>query len=292
MGINHTQATAIRQPDQSKQFHHRKISNNWQTIAFAVLLTAAHFAFGQAQKPSAESVNEANNPLTPKITINFQNQGAPQLYDTDDGSNAFLFRGLIPHKLGGTGQLFRFTLPVVTTPSATGNMATGLGDLNVFDLFPFLLKKARMEVAIGPQLTFPTASETATGTGKWQAGLATLAVAPRKWGLGGGLVTWQHSFAGDSSRSTQNNLAAQPLILYNLPRAWYLRSTATWNFDLEQAHYSIPIGAGAGKVWLLKNGTTVNLFAEPQWTVARDGAFQPKFQVFAGLNLQFPIGKK
>jgi len=31
--------------------------------------------------------------------------------------------------------------------------------------------------------------------------------------------------------------------------------------------------------------------AEPQWTVAHDGDGQPKFQVFAGLNLQFPIGR-
>jgi hypothetical protein len=36
---------------------------------------------------------------------------------------------------------------------------------------------------------------------------------------------------------------------------------------------------------------TVNVFAEPQWTVAHDGAGQPKFQVFAGVNLQFPIGR-
>lgn len=244
-----------------------------------------------AQQPPAGDQNAANNPLTPKITLNFQDQGAPKLYDLNQGSNAFLLRGLLPHKLGGRGQLFRYTLPVVTAPNGNGGMATGLGDLNVFDLFPFLWKKAKMEVAVGPQLTFPTATETVTGTGKWQAGFAALAVAPRKWGLGGGLVTWQHSFAGDSSRSTQNNLAAQPLFLYNLPQGFYLRSTATWNFDLEQGNYSIPFGAGFGKVWVLHNGTTVNAFAEPQWTVARNGAGQPQFQVFGGLNIQLPIKK-
>ena len=48
------------------------------------------------------------------------------------------------------------------------------------------------------------------------------------------------------------------------------------------------IGFGAGKVW--KAGTTTcNLFAEPQWTVAHDGSGVPKFQVFFGLNLQFPL---
>jgi hypothetical protein len=38
--------------------------------------------------------------------------------------------------------------------------------------------------------------------------------------------------------------------------------------------------------------TTVNLFAEPQWTVARSGVGQPQFQVFGGLNLQFPLKHK
>jgi hypothetical protein len=52
------------------------------------------------------------------------------------------------------------------------------------------------------------------------------------------------------------------------------------------------IGAGAGKVWLRPGGASINAFAEPQFTVAHDGAGQPKFQVFMGLNLQFPLARK
>jgi hypothetical protein len=252
----------------------------------ALLMPALYSA---AQQPSADDVNKANNPLTPAITLNFQDQGAPQLYDLDEGSNAFLMRGVLPHKLGGLPQIVRYTLPVETAPNGKGGSVTGLGDLNLFDLAIFPLKSARIALGFGPQFTFPTASETATGTGKWQAGLAGVAIAPRKWGLGGALLTWQHSFAGNSNRSAQDNLAAQPLVLYNLPDGYYLRSTATWTFDLEQNHYAVPIGAGAGKVWLLRNRTSINVFAEPQWTVAWNGVGQPKFQVFGGINLQFPI---
>jgi hypothetical protein len=43
-----------------------------------------------------------------------------------------------------------------------------------------------------------------------------------------------------------------------------------------------------GKVWKLESGTTLNLFAEPQWTAGYDG-IGPKFQVFSGLNMQFPL---
>jgi hypothetical protein len=67
-----------------------------------------------------------------------------------------------------------------------------------------------------------------------------------------------------------------------------LRSTATWNFDLQGGAFTIPFGFGAGKVWKLESGITVNLFAEPQWTAGHDGV-GPKFQVFSGLNMQFPL---
>jgi hypothetical protein len=258
------------------------------TVALAVSLVS----MAAAQKPSADDVNKANNPLTPAITVNFQDQGEPELYDLNQGANAFLFRGVLPHKLGGIPQIVRFTLPTVTTPNGTGGDATGLGDLNFFDLGIFPIKAARMAVGFGPQFTFPTASETLTGTGKWQAGVAGVAVAPRKWGLGGALLTWQHSFAGDDKRPGQDSLVFQPLLLYNMPNGYYLRSTAGWSFDLEQGNYVIPIGTGAGKVWLLHSGTSVNIFAEPQWTVAWDGVGQPHFQVFGGVNMQFPLRKK
>ncbi len=254
----------------------------WMLVAVAMLAAPG------ARAQSAEDVNAANNPLTPKLGVNFQDQYAPRLYDSDDWTNAFLLRSTVPHKLFGAAQLLRVTLPVATAPDFTGGHSTGLGDFNLFDLF--LTKAGALQIGAGPQFTFPTASKDELGTGKWQAGLAGVAIAPQPWGLIGGLLTWQHSFAGDSDRATQNNLSAQPFFIYNLPEGWYLRSTATWNFDLARNHYAIPIGAGVGKVWVLGDGTSVNLFAEPQWTVAHDGAGQPKFQVFAGVNLQFPLG--
>jgi len=103
-----------------------------------------------AQHPSAKDVNAANNPLTPSITFNVHDLWAPELYDLEPGSNSFLLRGVIPHKLGGRGQLFRYTLPIVKAPDGLGGTVTGPGDLSLFDLFPFLLKKARMELAVGP----------------------------------------------------------------------------------------------------------------------------------------------
>jgi hypothetical protein len=48
---------------------------------------------------SSEEVNEANNPLTPKITVNLQDQYVGSYYGLrDSDSNSFLIRGVLPHK--------------------------------------------------------------------------------------------------------------------------------------------------------------------------------------------------
>ncbi|HKE43435.1 MAG TPA: hypothetical protein VKB41_02740 [Steroidobacteraceae bacterium] len=252
-------------------------------IAVAALANAT-----AACAQSNEEMNKANNPLTPTLAVNFQDQYIDSYYGLDGAdSNALLLRGATPHKLFGKPQLLRATLPIVTTPDLPpSGDHTDIGDLNLFDVF--LLQRGHLELGFGPQLTIPTAGRDETGTGKWQAGLAALAMAPLSWGMIGGLVTWQASFAGDDDRRNQNNLLAQPFFIYNLPKGWYLRSSATWTWDLELDTYYIPIGAGAGKVW--KVGTTVfNAFVEPQWTVAHHGDGVPEFQVFFGLNLQFPL---
>ncbi|AMR80288.1 hypothetical protein [Cupriavidus nantongensis] len=254
----------------------------------AAVAAAVAPAFAQAAGPSTADMNASNNPLSPTITLNLQDQYVGRYYGLgDEDGNSVLLRGTVPHKLFGLPQIVRFTLPVVTTPGvAPDGSKTGLGDLNLFNLV--LMKGLGMEWGIGPQLTIPTASRDQTGTGKWQAGLAAVGIAPQQWGMLGGLVTWQHSFAGESDRPTQDNLTAQPFVIVNLPQGWYLRSSATWNFDLRRGSYYIPVGVGAGKIWKVGKDT-YNLFAEPQWTLKHDGSGVPKFQVFMGLNIQFPL---
>lgn len=255
----------------------------WWTVC-VVTFTANPTGFAQ----SSQEMNAANNPLQPSLGANLQNLFVDSYYDLGDAdSNSALLRGVLPHKLFGRPQLLRATLPIVTTPDLPPTGArTDVGDLNVFDIV--LTKRGQLELGLGPQLTLPSAGSDETGTGKWQAGLALLAISPRQWGVVGGLVTWQHSFAGDSDRRTQNNLQAQPLVIYNLAKGWYLRSTATWTWDLHEGAYYLPIGAGAGKVWK-PSAATWNVFVEPQWTVAHDGDGVPQFQIYAGLNLQFPL---
>lgn len=232
--------------------------------------------------------NEANNPLTPKITLNLHDYYVPRMFDLgDEWSNQLLFRGVIPFKAFGRGQLFRFTLPVVSAPQFPSGRDVGLGDLTVMDIIPF--KRGAMEYGLGPLLVLPTASEDSLGAGKWQAGLVGLAVASRPKGILGALVTWQASFAGEDDRDDVQLLTVQPLILRNFPGGWYLRSTAIMNFNLENGDYAVPVGLGLGRVVPVNPGTTANFFLEPQYTVSHEGSGQPEWQIFAGVNFQFDL---
>ncbi|KJF66367.1 hypothetical protein [Rhizobium nepotum] len=259
----------------------------------SVIFTSMLLLPGSALAQEAhDAINEANNPLTPKITVNFHDYFIPSFIDTpgDPHANQFLLRGLVPSDMFGLPQLLRFTLPVATSPDVPDGYVTGLGDLTLMDIF-ILPKVGEATIGAGPLLVLPTATDKSLGSGKWQAGAAGVAVAPQSWGLLGGLVTYQTSFAGVSDRDDVNLATIQPIVNINLSDGWYLRSSANWNFNLENGNSYIPVGAGIGKVFQLDKGITMNAFVEPQYTVWHDGAGAPEWQIFAGVNFQFPVGR-
>lgn len=259
------------------------------TIPFlaASLLSVVGIVAGNAHAQGGEDANKSNNPLNPAAAFNFHNYYTPRLYGSDAHTNDFLLRPTMPIAPGawiGVPQMVRATVPVSTRPNADGTYDTGLGDINLFDIF--LLRAHGTQIGVGPLLTMPTATDPSLGTGKWQAGLAAIVVDPRPARLLGMLVQWEHSFAGQSSRPTVHTLTAQPFIIYNLPQGWYLRSTGTWTFDLQRDSHYVPVGLGAGKVW--KEGHTIfNTFVEPQYSVLHHGTGVPQWTVFAGLNMTF-----
>lgn len=236
---------------------------------------------------SADEANKSNNPLNPAASFNIQNYYTPSVFGASAHTNDFLLRPTLPvgpNALIGVPEIFRMTVPISTRPSPGGGYDTGLGDLNLFDIL--LLSQGSMQIGVGPLVTLPTATDPSLGTGKWQAGLAAVAVSATRARLIGALVQWQHSFAGQSSRPTTQSLTAQPFGIFNLPGGWYIRSTGTWTFDLQHGSYYLPVGLGAGKAW--KGGSTIyNAFIEPQYSVAHSGAGVPKFTIFAGLNMTF-----
>lgn len=254
---------------------------------FAFVLVSSLVAAFCVKADNADTANKSNNPLNLAPGMNLHDYYTPTYHDSNIHTNDVLLRGTLPiapNDLIAVPQLLRGTAPISTRPNPNGGYSTGEGDLNLFDIF--LLKTDGVQLGIGPQITAPTADQDELGTGKWQAGLAAVAIDSSPRGLLGALVQYQSSFAGDHDRQHVESATLQPFVIHNLEAGWYLRSTATWTFDLKNDTHYIPLGLGAGKVW--KSGANIlNAFIEPQWTVEHKGDGLPQFTLFAGINVTF-----
>jgi hypothetical protein len=239
-----------------------------------------------------DQVNKANNPLADMFSFSLQNYYFPRLNGIpDESANTFWLRFVTPF----WRVIPRVSLPIQVVPAAPGDptvaKVTGVGDLNVFATFVVTPDDLDVMVGVGPIYTAPTASNDALGHGKHEVGVAALAV----WGKGiilvGGLFNYQIGVGGDSSEPRTQFVVAQPFVFWQLGKGYYLRSAPIWFFDIEQPTYNVPFGLGAGKV-IPTEKIVFNLFIEPQFAVALRGIGQPVVQIFAGINMQFKVGRK
>ena len=257
-------------------------------LSLAALVASAGAARA-AEEPAAGDVAQANNPLASFTAFNLHNYYIGEFTDTNGKSgDQFLMRYASPFSLGQTKWLMRASLPINSFPVGPAfQRQTGVGDFNV--IAPYLIDTGNpaLSVGVGPQLTAPTATKDALGSGKWSAGFVHVlfdASSPKfQWGY---LLSWQHSFAGDDDRATVNQAAFQPFGFWQVGGGTYLRSTGVMAWYLDKHTYSVPVGLGIGQV-IPTQSVVFNLFAEPQVSVADKGALWPSWQVFVGLNMQF-----
>jgi hypothetical protein len=257
-------------------------------IAAGILLAVALTGAAAGDEGAGDSAAQANNPLANMTALNFQDYYIGRITETDKDGNQFWVRFAKPFEVAGTNWLMRASLPVNSFPVATnGDLATGIGDLNVFAAYLFDTGNPAVSFGLGPQITAPTAPDERLGSEKWSGGFANVLFDGRsKRFQYGYLLTWQASFAGSNSSADVNTGAFQPFAFYQLGNGLYLRSAPIWVYNFENDAYSMPLGLGIGKV--IKKGKTVfNLFVEPQASVAYRGPGQPDWQIFAGFNMQF-----
>ena len=240
-----------------------------------------------------DQVNTANNPLADLMAVSLHNYYFPKLNGIpEESANTFWLRLITP-----VWRLIpRVSLPIQVVPApdpiASGeSKVTGIGDLNVFATFVVTPDDSPAMFGIGPIYTAPTASNDALGNGKHEIGVAALTVWTKGVILIGGLVNYQIGVGGDSNRPRTQFIAAQPFFMLQLGSGYYLRSAPIWFFDIEEPTYNVPFGLGAGKV-VITEKVVFNLFIEPQSAVALRGIGQPAVQIFAGMNMQFKLGRK
>ena len=237
---------------------------------------------------AASAEAEANDPLANFTAVNFQNYYIGNLTGPAGDANQFILRFAQPFKLFNVRWLGRLSLPINTFPDPPDfNSKTGLGDANLFAAAIIDVGDPDISFGVGPLATFPTATETNLGSDKWTIGLANVFFNGRSPKFQYGyLLTYEHSFAGNSERPSVNRGVFQTFAFYQLGKGWYLRGSPIWFFNFQNGDFNIPLGLGAGKV-INTDKIVYNLFLEPQYIVASEGDGQPEWQIFFGLNLQF-----
>jgi hypothetical protein len=228
----------------------------------------------------------AQNPVANLISVPFQNNFNFGVGPNNTCQYVLNFQPVIPLTLSEDWNLItRWVTPIINQPSPAPGIrsASGLGDINpTFFLSPG--KPGKLIWGLGPTLTLPTATDPLLGTGMYSLGPAAVALTIQGHWVFGALVNNQWSVAGWGSKN-QNNFLLQPFCNYNLPNGWYLTTspiiTANWNATHEDM-WTVPVGAGVGKIVKLGGKLPVNLQLAAYDNVVspRNGAdWQLRFQI-------------
>ena len=186
------------------------------------------------------------------ISVPFQNNFNFGVGPNDATQYILNFQPVIPISLSEDWNLItRTIMPIINQPSPAPGVrsAFGLGDINpTFFLSP--AKSGKFIWGLGPTFTFPTATDSMLGSGKYSAGPAVVALTMQGHWVIGALANNQWSYAGWGGKNV-NAMLVQPFINYNLPHGWYLVTapiiTADWEADRDN-RWTVPVGGGVGKI--------------------------------------------
>ena len=141
---------------------------------------------------------------------------------------------------------------------------------------------------VGPTFTFPTATDSLLGSGKYSAGPAAVALTMHGHWVIGALANQQWSYAGWGDNDV-SALLVQPFVNYNLPHGWYLVTapivTANWEADSGDK-WTVPVGGGIGKIQRFGK-LPLNLQLQAFYNVEKPD-FGPDWQLRFQIQFLFP----
>ena len=251
----------------------------------------------QKSSGGASLAEKATNPTAFLMQMRFQGTTTPSYRNAGSYSNAGVFQGVIPTKLGwgkAAGVMInRVTMPYVETAKIDGvndgQRAKGMGDtlLNTWFISSWLPKG--QVLAWGSTVTIPTAGDNEhTGAGQWQAGptAAYINTSTPSWQWGGMFYQqWDFSKTRSDAKDV-SVLSLQPIITKHFKGGWYISAPdAPNNYDFKTNKWTLALGAAVGRVtnW---GEQPIQLFAEAYYNPVKHGDLPSPEWTFK-VNLSF-----
>lgn len=234
---------------------------------------------------------QSQNPVANLISVPFQNNTNFGVGQFDRTSNVLNIQPVLPTPLSEDLLLInRVIVPLAYQPELAPGVGNtfGLGDV-LYQGFLSPAPTGNFSWGAGPAISFPTATDTVLGSGKWSMGPAAVGI----WSIDnivtGALINNIWSFAGDSDRQDVSFLTFQPFFNYNLDDGWFINTapiiTANWEASGGDV-WTVPIGAGFGRVFAIRQ-QPVNMSAAAYWNAIRpEGAAEWTLRL--QMNFLFP----
>jgi hypothetical protein len=180
------------------------------------------------------------------MSFQFNDWYTASLHGLDGAANQLVVRAAIPFELGGVGNIFRVTLPYVTSSPGTGS---GLSDTVIFDIAVFNASWGRW--GVGAAGSLPTGA-TGLTQDKWTvgpaAGFVNSADKRNNWGL---FLQTFFSVAGSGQAPGVALLNLQPIYSYQLGKG---RSLSLGNsalvYDVHNGRWA-SLMAGVNYGWVV-----------------------------------------
>jgi len=172
----------------------------------------------------------------------------------DRVANAFVLAPILPVLFrGGWSLVTRTVIPAVVTVPVGTDRETGFGDITSEVLGHKLFKGRKnqfYDVALGPFVGFPSASDDSLGKGRWRLGPElVLGISAKKW-VTVLVVRNEWSVGSARNQADVNTLVLDYLLFFNLPKLFYLVYEPAITADWEASRgdrWTLPVGIGFGR---------------------------------------------
>jgi len=228
------------------------------------------------------------NPVSGLRQIVFQAGVSPNLPGSGKTEGSYSIQPVWPFSLSEDWKVITYTiLPVIQQPAPGEASKVGLGD-TLMNLFVAPKKPGALVWGVGPAVLLPTRTDPALGSDRVGLGpTGVLFYAHDAWSAG--LVLQNVWSLGGSGIDNVNELGAQYIFNYNLPKGWFLYSNATitsdWTADAHD-RWTVPVGGGFGRIFNIgKQSVSLSAQAFANVVTPRDG---PRWTGIAQFSFLYP----